>query len=410
MQVPNIEVIPIRPATRRAAQTTLDVLVRITPPAVSVQAAPRPPLNLSLVLDHSGSMASGNKINFARQAAIYAVEQLYSTDRVSVVIFDDQVEVVWPSSLVHNRDAIIETIRQVVPDGTTALHPGWSAGADQVALHRQAEGIHRVLLLTDGLANVGTTNPDVICSAVNRQLVQHGVSTTTLGMGDDYNEELLEAMALSGDGNYYYIESPTQLADIFQSEIHGLAATLGTKVSLGLEPQNGAEVLDVLNDLGRNEHGRLKLANLTLNRPLETVFRLVIPPIATASEVCRFRLAWDLPQGSGRQVRYATLALAGVSDADWDALPENAEVRERAVLLLVARDKRLAAAAVDRGDFATAGHHLGLCRGMVQSVPASANTIGELQDLDEVDSSLANNDAAKFKKQARYQSHKRTRQ
>src|SRR5262249_38043155 len=175
-----------------------------------------------------------------------------------------------------------------------------------------AGGLNRVLLLSDGLANVGETNADVIATGV-KKWSQRGVSSTAMGVGNDYNEDLLEAIARSGDGNYYYIASPRQLPDIFQTELQGLLLTAGTKVSLGIEPQNGVTVTDVLNDLDKTEFGRLKLSNLIGGLPIEGVVGLSVPPLAQPAELCRFRLAWDVPGSEGRQMLGAALVLPPVS-------------------------------------------------------------------------------------------------
>ena len=116
-----------------------------------------------------------------------------------------------------------------------------------------------------------------------------------MGVGDDYNEDLMEAMARAGDGRYYYIESPAQLVDIFQTELQGLMETLGQKVSLGLKPKNGAAVSDVLNDFDKSPTGRLMLPNLVVDMPVFVVVRLKLPPSPAGTTPLEIRLAWDAP-------------------------------------------------------------------------------------------------------------------
>src|SRR5262245_40664081 len=293
MTEPSVELTPLYPAVRRDAPTALDVLVRITPP---VPAAPdrRPALNLGLVLDRSGSMQAHNKIDFARAAAAFVVRQLRPGDRASLTVFDHEVRTLAPNAPAEDPGRLEDLIRGVQPRGSTALHGGWREGAAQVAAHLVPGGLNRVLLLTDGLANVGETAPDVIAADVHR-LAREAVSTSALGLGDDFHEDLLEAVARAGDGNYCYVESPAQLPDFFRAELSGLAATAGTAVTLAVEPRAGAAVADVLNDLDRMPDGRLKLPNLVAGLPVLVLVRLDVPPLATGAEVCRFRLAWDAP-------------------------------------------------------------------------------------------------------------------
>jgi Ca-activated chloride channel family protein len=187
----------------------LDVLVRIVPPQIESRGE-RPQLNLGLVIDRSGSM-SGAKLRAARQAAIYAVEQLLPQDRISVTVFDNTVQTIVPSTLATDKSSIISRIQRIDTGGTTALYDGWYQGGIQVSQHLDPRGLNRVLLVTDGLANVGETNPDRIAGDVHG-LAKRGVSTTTMGVGNDYQEDLLEAMANSGDGNYHFIEGRATLS------------------------------------------------------------------------------------------------------------------------------------------------------------------------------------------------------
>jgi Ca-activated chloride channel family protein len=378
------------------------VLVRITPPSAELN-APRPALNLGLVLDRSGSMAAQNKIGFAREAAVYAVQQLLPTDRVSVTIFDDKVQTIVPNTAAEDKGRILELLQGVQPGGSTDLHGGWKEGGRQASQHLLSGGLNRVLLLSDGLANVGETNLDAIATAVNR-LAKEGVSTTTMGLGDDYNEDLLEAMARSGDGNYYYIESPKQLPDIFQTELKGLMATFGNTVSLGIEPQDDVTVADVLNDLDRLPSGLLKLPNLIAGMPIIVVVRLNVPPTAQERELCRFRLAWNDPGQSERRETTAPLSLP-VMAASWESLAPNMEVQERAALLLIARSKKAATLCLESGDFEGALRCLKEARAILASAPDTPEMRREAQALAEIEAYIESGDSIKFLKHAKYQAH-----
>jgi Ca-activated chloride channel family protein len=408
MRLPKLDVVPLRPAVRSDLPTTLDVLLTITPPPSETQVS-RPPLNLGFVLDRSGSMGERNKITFARQAAAFAVRELRPTDRVSVTIFDERIETVFANAPATDPEAVVRILEQVQPRGSTALHGGWQEGGRQVKAHRQTEGLNRVLLLSDGLANVGEARPDVIGTDVHK-LAREGVSTSTLGVGDDYNEDLLEAMARSGDGNYYYVESPAQLPHLFRTELHGLTATLGVDVSLLLEPRAGVVVADVLNEFDKTPDGRLKLPNLVGGQPVRVLVRLNVDAFTGERDLLRFRLDWHAPKDNIRQTATASLTLPAVPAAVWDGLAENAEVKEQAVLLTSARQKKEAARLADRGDYVGTRNMLAMNRAMLEASPASPALAFELAEQAEVEGDFdaeGDADKARFRKRAKHQAYRR---
>ncbi len=405
MKQPKIELIPLRPVVCSDQTITLDVLVKITPPE-SEDKLQRPVLNLGLVLDRSGSMAEGSKITFAREAAIFAVQQLLPTDRVSVTIFDNEVKTLVQNTFAEDKGRVVDLIKEIQPRNSTALHGGWKEGGNQVGPHQIAGGLNRVLLLSDGLANVGETNPDAIASDVNR-LAKEGVSTSTMGLGVDYNEDLLEAMAESGDGNYYYIESPKQLPDIFQTELKGLMGTFGKTVSLGIEPQSGVAVLDVLNDFDKVATGRLKLPNLLVGMPVFVVVRLHVPPMEREGELCRFRLAWNSPKIEGRLTAWAGLTLPVVNAAAWDAYAANVEVQERASLLLISRFKKEAARCMEQGDQQGATRWLEEAKRIVAAAPNTPEMQREAEAIAEIEDHLRSGAIVASRKLAKYQRYQR---
>lgn len=405
MKPPAIELVPLRPAVRSDAPTALDVLVRITPPAAEARTA-RPALNVGLVIDRSGSMGGQNKIGFARDAAAFAVRELAPTDRVSLTIFDDKVETLAPNAPASDRDRLLRLIAGIHPGGSTALHGGWAEGAKQVTSHLVPGGLNRVLLLSDGLANVGESRPDAIANDVHAAAGK-GVSTTTLGLGNEYNEDLLEAMARSGDGNYYYVESPRQLAAIFQTELQGLTATVGTEALLALEPALGVTVADVLNDLDRDPDGRCKLPNLVSGFPVLVVLRLEIPPAGGERRVITVRLEWTAPGTGAKQSATAGLTLPAIPSANWGRLAPDLDVQERAALLVVARMKKAATRALDHGNPAEARRLLAEARALLTGLPQTAEVGNEIQSLAELDAMLERGDFSGSSKRAKHEAYSR---
>lgn len=400
----DIQLIPLRAAVCSERSTTLDVLVRITPPAPE-KTIERPQLNLGLVIDRSGSMG-GQKIEYARQAASYAIEQLLPSDRVSITIYDDQIETLVPSTLATHKSHLLQQIKKIHPRNSTALHAGWEQGGIQVSQHLNPEHLNRVILLSDGLANVGETNPDVIASDVNG-LTKRGVSTTTMGIGQDYNEDLLEAMARSGDGNYYYIQSPEQLPSIFQQELLGLMATVGTNVTLGIEPQAGVELVEVLNQLDVTPNGRFRLPNLVISNPVDVVVRLKVPAMTEEVDLCYFRLSWNDPEQPQEQKIRVSLRLPVVSAAQLEEFPFNSEVRQQAILMMTGRAKKEAVRLVDGGDYDRASQLLQETKQQLLNNPDLPMSAPEMEAITDLEVQLQQRDYNTYRKTSTHQSYTR---
>lgn len=404
--LPTIELIPLHGAIAKHQPMTLDVLVRITPPDVA-PTKERPPLNLSLVIDRSGSM-QGTKLHYARQAARFAVENILPSDRISIVTFDNIIQIPVASTLATHKPAILNQIDHIHAGGSTALHQGWVEGGLQVSQYLNPKQLNRVILLSDGLANVGETQPDAIANDVHG-LAQRGVSTTTLGIGNDYGEDLLAAMAQSGDGNFFHIESPDQLPEIFETELAGLSATLGHHVSLGLDLQAGVRVMDVLNDFDQTSTKRYKLPNLMAGAPIHVVARLQVPALSDSTQLLNIRLAWDSPDMPTRQVLRAALTLPVVSPEQLADFPANATVQEQVALLMAARARQEAIRCTDRGDFAGAAASIRAASVKMGGMPQSPALAEERQALQELEGDFERGQSAKARKKARSESYNLTR-
>jgi len=207
---------------------------------VAKDADQRQPLNLALVLDRSGSM-HGDRLEFAKLAALHVTDLLEDDDHLAVIIYDDEVMALSESVPMTppNRRRIKEMLHNVQSGGSTNLSGGWLAGCQMVARQAQENTINRVLLLSDGQANVGITDPEELAVHA-RELASRGIATSTFGVGLGFNEQLMETMSNQGQGNFYFIESPTEIPVIFASEFKELSAITAKEVELRLELPTGA--------------------------------------------------------------------------------------------------------------------------------------------------------------------------
>ena len=350
---PSLHFRPLRPAVAADGATTLDLLITVrSPEPPPVSSKQRPGLNLALVIDRSGSMA-GSKLSYARKAARFLASELTERDRLAIVTFDNEVNVLVPSQLVRDPLLFISAINTIDAGGCTALFDGWLAGATQVANQLDPQGLNRVLLLSDGQANEGLTDAAAIAAKVEG-LTQRGISTSAFGLGSGFDEDLMGAVAAAGDGTLAQIESPKQLADLYASELQGLASTVGRKVSLGIRPKHGAELVDVLNDLPQTSAGNFQLPNLRYGQEMGVGLRLQLPAWRPNQTIASVRLAWNGPDAEGRQELIEQLTLPVKPQAELEGLEADPAVAEQLTLLQANRERRLAIEELDRGDLQAA--------------------------------------------------------
>jgi Ca-activated chloride channel family protein len=188
----------------------------------------RAPINVALVLDRSGSM-SGQPLEAAKDAAERFVSFLAPQDRLSVVAFDDTVTTLYGPAAGGNLHAV-PAIRQLQTGGSTNLSGGWLRGL-QLVQQQLVDGTNRVVLLTDGQANHGIVDVSQLVSMSGAGAAGR-VSTTCIGLGPRFNEDLLEPMARSGGGNYWFVEGDDQMTAIFENEIGGLVALSAQNVEV----------------------------------------------------------------------------------------------------------------------------------------------------------------------------------
>ena len=204
----------------------------------------RPPVNVAIVLDKSGSM-QGDKIEQARSAAIEAVGRLGDDDIVSIVVYADVVEVLVPATKASDRQAIVSAIEKIQSQGGTALFAGVSKGAAELRKFKQEDRVNRVILLSDGLANVGPASTSELTS-LGESLLKEGISVTTLGLGLNYNEDLMTGLASSSNGNHAFIENAQDLVGVFNNEFDDLLSVVATDFEIQIDVQEGVRPVRVL--------------------------------------------------------------------------------------------------------------------------------------------------------------------
>jgi Ca-activated chloride channel family protein len=366
------------------------------PPAPA--AALRPPLSLSLVIDRSGSMG-GRKLEVTRRCASFLIERLGAADRLSIVDYDSTVRLLAPLVEVGpNREFLLASIGSITPGGQTNLSGGWLKGVETLQGQPDAAGDQpgtigpqrKVLLLSDGHANVGITGSFELSQLARGTREEHGISTTTVGFGDGFDEGLMTAMADAGNGSAHFAETPDDAPSIFAGEFDDLVSLVAQNVSVEIRPTDRVEVLSVLNDFPSVvvEGGvQLQLGDAYGEERRRVVFQLHVPsldvmgPTTIADVVLRYVTVGD--QVAAHEVR-VPLRVKLVSADEAAATGPDAEVTEEVVILMSARAQKRARDLADTGDIDGARAVLEQASDHLRATSAGSQRAAELQDQAEM--------------------------
>ena len=254
------------------------VVAHVTAPEAASNTE-RPRVNLGFVIDRSGSMANG-RLTLALQAVEEAIRRLKPQDRFSVVVYDNAIDTIAPGTMgtPAAKDSAVEHLRTVGPRGSTNLGGGWLKGCEHVASELMADGVNRVLLLTDGLANQGMTDPDELATHAG-ELRKRGVSTSTFGVGDSFNEVLLGGMSQAGGGQFYDIATAEQIRDHIESEVGETLEVVARNVTLDIMFPDEVRVESLGAFGARSGGGRtmIDLGDLVSGQELDVPLRLSFP-------------------------------------------------------------------------------------------------------------------------------------
>jgi Ca-activated chloride channel family protein len=271
-----------RPVIKAGEKETVYIVVQFDVPKIEIDRIDsRPDLNLGLVIDRSGSMEDRGKMDYAKKAAMLVVDKMSPRDHLAVVEYDDEITVLWPSSPVTSPERIKSRISSLFPRNSTNLAGGMMRGVDEVLESMLDRGINRVLLLSDGLANRGVTKPREIKKLV-RETRRDGVTITTMGLGLEYNEDLMQMIAEHGGGNYYFIENPNQMHSIYERELGIMFATVAKNVSSRIRFSRNVKDYQVYGYVSdrKGDDVVVDLGDLYSGERLSMVLRLELEPEA----------------------------------------------------------------------------------------------------------------------------------
>ena len=307
--------------------------------AIADAAASRPPLNIAIVIDHSGSMAEQRKLAYALEASRWVVENMTERDVLSIIAFNDRVTVLAPAGRVVNKAFLLHRLEELSPSGYTDLSAGLLEGIAQIDSQQADEQVRQVLLLTDGLANRGVTDSASL-RAISEKAFAKGISVSTFGIGTDFNERLLAEMASAGAGRYAYIRSAEQIPMAFKEEVRGLLQVVAQNAVVQITINNG----NIVKVYGQGLEQPLRSYRVPIGNLRAAEQGFLLMEVATESAPDgEVSLTVDDPRAGGRvtqRVSLPSLAAPGGAEQSEDVLAyrEIVGALERAELALRAFD------------------------------------------------------------------------
>jgi Ca-activated chloride channel family protein len=360
--------------------------------------ADRTPLNLSLVLDRSGSMA-GPSLAAVKEAATMLVKRLAPTDTLSVVAYDGEITVVAPPATGAEQPHLVGQIEAIHAGGSTNLSGGWLQGRKFVAERARGGAVNRILLLTDGLANAGITDPQKLVGLCGEAASQ-GVTTTTIGFGPHYDEQLLSAMADAGGGSAYYIEAPDQAQAVFEEELRGLLSIAAQNVRVEITTASGTESCRVLHSYPSLLAGGvlgLQVGDLYAREPRPVLAEFLLKP--AAEDVPGAGVGAEIPVGTLVIMADVLTAAGGVEEREI-VVPirlspveggiAEPEVRRELTLLDAAKERERALEARTEAERSAATRNLAMMSHQLRSIdPDDSQLAEEASDLDRMARTIA---------------------
>lgn len=402
---PKIMISPQKPALIHGVAQKLAVLVRVqAPDPDSEQKKVRKPYHLSLVIDRSGSM-SGEPLTEAVRCARHIIDRLDVSDVASLVIFDDHVRTLVAAKPVGNRKALHLALAQIHCGGSTNLHGGWKAGMETLLPEADKAALSRVILLSDGNANVGETTETSEIAAFCAEAAEKGISTSAYGLGRDFNEALMVEMGKRGAGNHYYGDTAADLLEPFAEEFDFISNLYARHVRLSLAAPQGVKIT-LLNDYpveARDGFPLISLPDVPFGAEAWVLVELEILAglaLESGNALLQVEVTASTPEGEPISFPNEALTLRAMSVQAWDALLADPLVLARLAEVHAGAFLDKARAAAEHGDWTTIQRMIAEGRTRFADNPWVMEVLEGLAEL------AKSMDSARFSKEAMYSSRK----
>jgi Ca-activated chloride channel family protein len=363
----------------------------------------RPSLNVAFVIDRSGSM-DGSKIEMAKKAVEQAIRLLDDRDRFALVCYDNEVETLVASApaSAETKALALKRLKVIEARGNTDLCGGWMRGAEEI-------GSGRVLLLSDGLANNGETDPDVLARKA-AELRAKGIVTSTFGVGADFDEVLLSRLATDGGGHFYLIARPAQIPDFLTSELGDSLQVVARDARVIVAAGPGVEVTALNEFPVETPPGELhvRLGDLVAGQTVTVVLAAAVQARPTGTETALYVRLADRDQALFPQPFRVDWQVASVTEDA--AQPIAIEVLVTVATMLAARARGEAVNANRRGGFDEAARVLAQAATAIRALAPGVEQIELIAvELEEHEEQFAVQMSPMALKQAHFASYNQSR-
>jgi len=342
----------------------------------------RLPLNIAIVLDKSGSMGSDQKIEKAKQGVFEIIERLNEGDIISVIVYDNSPRVLIPAQALNDKSELINLVSQVYASGSTALYGGIELGAEELRKHMSDYCLNKIILLSDGLANVGPQSTEDLAS-LGRMLNEEGVLVSTIGVGLDYNEDLMTALAEASGGNSYFARDSYELPKIFAEEINEAMTVVAKNIKVYIDTEKDIKPLDIIGRPGEvgDKYFESQINALYGKNEKYALFEMQVPKAAhgVSKAVANVRVEYTDPS-TGKVVRSSQkIKVQYHKDAGFISSKEDKNILKEAALTKTSEIKNQAIKLADEGKYGAAADYLNKQSSTLEKVASQCNNDKDVQ-------------------------------